>query len=147
MATQTLYGLGIEKIIKQDLDWVNDDIRVALATSAFTPNQDTDEFWSTISSYEASGTAYVAGGELLTNKTIVYDAGTNEIRLNADDVSWELSTITARWALIYKDSGDPATSALIGFVNFGSDKSSDNGAFALTFSANSVFKAVVAEAS
>ena len=142
--TTNLYGLGLKAIVTQDVDWENDTIKVALVTSTYTPAQDTHDFWDDVSANEASGTGYTAGGETLGSKTITYDAATNEVRMDAGDVQWSSATITARYAVTYKDTGDAATSPLVGYIDFATDQSSSNGNFNLTFAANSVFKATVA---
>jgi hypothetical protein len=139
-----LYGLGMEKIAEASVDFLNDTVKVALVTSSYTFDQDTHDFWDDVSTNEVSGTGYTAGGETLGTKTVTYDAGTNEVRFDAADVTWTSSTITARYAVIYKDSGVAATSPLIALVDFGQDEVSSNGDFGITWAANSVFKITVA---
>ena len=144
MAAQTLYLLGQEKIFEQSIAWATDTIKVALVTSSYTPNQDTHDYWDDVVANEVSGTGYSAGGETLTSPTVTSDAGTNEIRMDAADVAWSGSTITARYAVIYKATGVNATSPLISYINFSTDQATVSGTFTLTFATNSVFKATVA---
>lgn len=69
-----------------DIDLLNDNIRVALLTSSYTPNIDTDTFWSDISANEASATTgYTAGGELLTGKTTTVDTAADDSTFDAAD--------------------------------------------------------------
>jgi len=141
--THTLYGLGIEKIAEQSIDWINDTIEIALCTNSYTPLQDTHEFFDDITN-EVVGTGYTAFGETLGTKTITYDAGSNEVRFDAADVTWSSSTITARYAIIYKNVSDTAASSpLIGWIDFDGDEVSTNGDFTITFATNSVFKITV----
>ena len=94
---------------------------------------------------EVSGTGYTAGGNTLANKTNAYNSGTNVIVLDADDTTWSSSTITARYAVIY--DATPATNAtrpLIGYVDFGSDQSSSNGNFTITWDATGIVRITVA---
>lgn len=140
MATTKTYGSLITKAFNKEIDWDTDTIKVALVTSAYTPNQDTHDYWDDVSANEASGTGYTAGGATLGSKTVTYTAGTNVTTFDAADVSWTTSTITARYAVIYDDS--PATAAtkpLIGYVDFGTDQSSSAGTFSIVWNASGIF--------
>jgi hypothetical protein len=53
--------------------------------------------------------------------------------LDAADVTWATSTITARYAVIYESTGTDATSALIAYVDFGADVVSSGGNFTITW--------------
>ena len=116
------------------IDYLSDTIKVSLHTSTYVPAQDTDEFFSAATN-EVSGTGYTAGGATLANKTLGYTAGTNVIKFDADDTSWATSTITARIAVIYKDTGTPSTSPVMGYVDFGADVISSGGTFQITWNA------------
>lgn len=118
-----------------DLD--TDTIKVGLVTSAYSPNIDTDEFYSDITN-EVSGTGYSAGGEALANKSVTQDNTDNEGVFDADDVTWAASTITARGAFLYKDTGVAATSPLICYFDFTTDKSSSSGNFTLQWDAEGI---------
>ena len=140
MATTKTYGRLIAKAFNKEIDWDTDTIKVALATSSYTPNQDTHDYFDDVVSYEVSGTGYTAGGETLASKTNAYTSGTNVTKFDAADVSWTTSTITARYAIIYDAS--PATNAtrpLIGYVDFGSDQSSSAGTFSIVWDAAGIF--------
>jgi hypothetical protein len=140
-----LYGKFIQKSFNKEVDWDSDTIKVALVTSGYAPDQDVHDYWDDVESFEASGTGYVAGGETLTNKTSTYDAPTNVITLDADDVTWSNSTITARYAVVYDASGgSSATNPLIGYVDFGSNQSSSNGNFTITWDATGIVRVTVA---
>lgn len=110
------YGKGRLK----NIDWVNDTIKLMLTTSGFTPNQDTDEYISDVTS-EVSGTGYPAGGFILTNKIKTYDGATNTVKYDADDIEVSNANFTARWGVIYKDTGNQATSPVIAYIDFGGD--------------------------
>lgn len=118
-----------------DLD--SDTIRVALVTSTYTPDQDAHEFFSDVTN-EVSGTGYTADGAALANKAVTQD-NTNDLgKFDADDVEWTTATITARAGVIYKDTGDPATSPLIRYVDFGEDKSTTGTTFKITWNASGI---------
>jgi hypothetical protein len=104
-----LYAKGKEKLLSSvnaiSLD--TDTIRVALVDNAYAQNLVTDEFYSSIS-------AHVLGtDQTLTNKTI-----TNGV-FDADDVTWTAVTAgaTSEGVVIYKDTGSPATSPLLAYID------------------------------
>jgi hypothetical protein len=140
-----LYGNFLLKALNKEVDWDTDTIKVALLTSSYTPNQDTHDYFDDVSSTEVSGTGYTSGGITLASKTNTYDSGTNVIMLDAADVTWSSSTITARYAVVYNDSGASAgAKALIGYVDFGSDQSSTNGNFTITWDSTGIVRITVA---
>lgn len=140
-----LYGSFIAKALNKEIDLDTDTIKVALLTSAYTPNQDVHDYFDDVVANEVTGTGYTAGGATLTGKTVSYNASTNETTFDADDVVLGSSTITARYAVVYDAS--PATNAtrpLIGYVDFTSDQSSTNGNFTITWDATGIVKITVA---
>jgi hypothetical protein len=140
-----LYGQFLSQALNKEIDWDTDTIKVALLTNAYTPDQDVHNYLDDVVTHEVSGTGYTAGGNTLANKTNSYNSATNVITLDADDTTWSSSTITARYAVIYDAS--PATNAtrpLIGYVDFGSDQSSSNGNFTITWDATGIVRITVA---
>jgi hypothetical protein len=111
-------------------DFLSDTVKVALTTSSYTPNQDTHDFFNDVTN-EVSGTGYTAGGSTLGSKTLA--ATNNVVKFDAADTSWATSTITARRAVIYKDTGTSSTSPLLAWVDFGADVSSSAGTFQITW--------------
>jgi hypothetical protein len=137
------YGNSLIKALNKEINWASDTIKVALVTSAYVPNQDTHAYWSDITT-EATGTGYTAGGTALASKTMTYNGTSNVITLDAADVTWAASTITARYAVVYDDT--PATAAtkpLLAYIDFGVDQSSNNGNFSITWDANGILKITV----
>jgi hypothetical protein len=140
-----LYGQFLSQALNKEIDWDTDTIKVALLTNAYTPDQDAHNYLDDVVANEVSGTGYTAGGNTLANKTNAYNSATNVITLDADDTTWSSSTITARYAVIY--DATPATNAtrpLIGYVDFGSDQSSSNGNFTITWDATGIVRITVA---
>lgn len=136
--TATLYGGFLQSLANKEIDLDSDTLRVILCTAAYTPDQDTHRYRSAVTN-EVSGTGYTATGVALTGVTVTYTAGTNTLTLDAADVSWANSTITARYAVIYDATpASDATRPLIGFVNFGADVSTSNGTFAITWDATGI---------
>lgn len=140
-----LYGQFISQALNKEIDWDTDTIKVALLSNAYTPDQDAHNYFDDVVANEVTGTGYTAGGNTLANKTNSYNSATNVITLDADDTTWSSSTITARYAVVYDAS--PATNAtrpLIGYVDFGSDQSSSNGNFTITWDATGIVRVTVA---
>jgi hypothetical protein len=138
-----LYGNFLVKALNKEVDWDTDTIKVALTTSSYTPNQDTHDYFNDVTN-EVTGTGYTAGGNTLASKTITYDDANNVIILDAADSTWASSTITARYAVVYASTGTASTSPLIGYVDFGSDQSSTNGNFTITWDSTGIVRVTVA---
>lgn len=140
-----LYGQFLLKALNKEVDWDTDDIKVALLSSNYTPDQDTHAYWSDVSADEVTGTGYDAGGKTLANASGSYDGPSNVVILTGDDVTWANSTITARYAVVYNNSGATAADkALIGYVDFGSDQASSNGNFTITWDSTGIVRLSVA---
>lgn len=139
------YGQFIGKALNKEIDWDTDDIKVMLVGSSYSPNQDTHDYLDDVVGNQVSGTGYTAGGVSLTGKTNTYDAATNTIVLDAADVTWPNSTVTARYAVIYNNSGaSNATKPLIAYVDFVSDQSSTAGNFTITWDPAGIVRATTA---
>jgi hypothetical protein len=143
--TAFLYGVPFKNLLDgtAPFDLNTDTIKAALAQSGYTPNQDTHDFFNDITN-EASGTGYTAGGKTLTTPTVAYDTATNVIKFDADDVAWTGATFTARYAIVYKDTGTPSTSPLLFYVDFGGDQAVSSGTFTINWHANGLITLTVA---
>jgi hypothetical protein len=125
-----------------DLD--TDTVKVMLLTSTHANDIDTQEYIDDVSANEVSGTGYTAGGATLANKAVTQDNTDNEGVFDADDVAWSTSTITARYAVVYKDTGVAATSPIICIQDFTTDKVSDAGTFTIAWNAEGIINAAQA---
>lgn len=144
MATAFWYGLGLKHALS-DVDWTADTIKVAATTSAYTPDQDAHEFFSSVTNELATANGYTAGGATLASKTLTYDATTNQVRLDAADTTWTaVGTLTARRFVIYKSTGAAGTSPLLGWVDNGTDASATDAPLTITWDATGVLRATVA---
>lgn len=129
---------GFKKnIMNGGIDLDTDTIKLMLTTSAYTADQDSHEFKSSVNN-EVAGTGYTAGGQALTSKAVTQDNTDNEGVFDADDVTWATSTITARYGVLYKDTGVAGTSPIICVLDFGSDKVSSAGNFTVTWGAEGI---------
>jgi protoporphyrinogen oxidase len=123
-------------LLNGGIDLDTDTIKVMLVTSSYTPSA-SHNFRSSVTN-EVSGTGYSAGGEVLANATVSDVAGVGV--LDGDDVTWSNSTITARGAVIYKDTGNASTDNLIGYVDFVSDQTSSDGSFTIQWNASGIIR-------
>lgn len=83
----------------------------------------------------------VVPGNDVTDNTVTWsEVGRAMVVLDGGTVSWPSSTITARYAVIYKDTGTGSTSPLIGFVDFGQDESSSSGTFQITWHTDGILR-------
>jgi len=132
-----IYNNFKKNIMNGNIDLDTDTIRVMLTTSDYTADADTHEFMNQVTN-EVTGTAYTANGEELTSAAVTADTTDDEGVFDADDVTWASSTITARYAVIYKDTGASTTSPLICCIDFTEDKSSSNGDFKIAWNAEGI---------
>ena len=117
-------------------------LKCALCTSTYTPDQDAHNFFDDITN-EVVGTGYTAGGKIMTttNPTVTGRVTT----FDCADTQWTSSTITARYAIIYDyTGGTAATNALIAWVDFDGDKSTENGTFKIAWNASGLLTFTVA---
>ncbi len=135
----TFYNSFKKKIMDGSIDLDTDTIKMALVSSAYTPDIDAHDFWDDVVANEvgASGT-YSAGGATLANKAVTQDNTDNEGVFDADDVSFTSATITARYAIFYKSTGVNSTSALICYDDFTTDKISTAGTWSYTVPAEGI---------
>lgn len=104
----TLYSEGKEAFLNGDIDWLNDDIKCVLVdTAAYTPNFATDDFLADIPSGDRIATSANLAGK--TSEDGVADANDVTFSTVSGDQSEAL--------VIYKDTGDAATSPLIAYID------------------------------
>lgn len=124
-----------KNIMNGNIDLDTNTIKVALVTSGYSPTQATHEFFNQVTS-EVTGTGYTAGGATLASAAVTASGGKGVF--DANDVTWANSTITARGAVIYKDTGASTTSPIVAYIDFGSDKVSSGGDFKITWNASGI---------
>ena len=124
------------------VDWADNagtTIKVALVTSDYVADIDTHLNFEDITN-EITGAGYVAGGIATLNRLVTVDLANDWSKFDADDAVWANSTLTARGAIVYLDTGNPADSTLIAFIDFIADKSSSAGDFIVQWHTDGVFR-------
>ena len=119
-----------------EIDFVNDDIKIALL-NAHTP-KDATQYFSQVKADEVVGPGYLEGGQSLVGKSVTLSGRT--IVFGANDTVWAVSTLAASHAVIYKDTGNPATSPLFQTKDFGGIKTSENAPFTVKYSNDGVLR-------
>lgn len=122
-----------------NIDMDTDTFKVMLCTSSYSPSKlhnRRDDITN-----EVTGTGYTAGGATLASVTFTQDDTNDLAKFDAADVTWATSTITARYAVVYKSRGGAASAdELVKVFDFGSDKVSVGAAFTLQFHADGVLQ-------
>jgi hypothetical protein len=103
-----LYDHGREHFLDGTISWSGADIKAVLVTSGYTAGKDltTDEYLAIID----------AGWRLSTSSNL----GAKDVAAgvaDAGDVTFSAVTGTGVYVVLYKDSGDPATSPLIACID------------------------------
>lgn len=130
MITQTIvnsYKKGLLEGVFNFSSTTTQVFKIALYTSAATLDANTTVYSATD---ESTGTGYTAGGQVLTistNPTL----SNNVAFISFDTVTWSITSITARGALIYKLDG--VTNPAIAVLDFGEDKTTSGGDFVINF--------------
>jgi hypothetical protein len=124
------------------VDWDTDVIKVALLTSSYTPiaSSHTNLIDVNLAANEVVGTGYTASGMVLGTPTFVFVGaapGSIKVRLDATDSVWTTATITARYAVLFKNS---SPWPLIAYIDFGTDKTSTAGDFTIQWNASGIIE-------
>jgi len=135
--TQTLTTSFKKELFEAVHNFTSHTIKIALYDSTATLNADTTAFSSSGELADGVG-GYSTGGNTLT-KVAPASSGTTAF-IDFSDTTWGSSTFTARGALIYNSS---ASNKAIAVLDFGSDKTTSNSTFTVTFPAGDSTNAIV----
>lgn len=111
------------------VDHDGDIFKIMLVTASYIPDRATHDYKDDVDANEVSGTGYTAGGNQIASPTVT--VASNVITWDANDpATWSQDAAgfsNARYAILYKDTGVAATSNLIAYNDFGSDKGNVSG--------------------
>jgi hypothetical protein len=137
MATGTIkwYGNAFLAAFNKEIDFNSDDIRIAHASSSYTPDQDAHDYWNDVVANEVTGTNVPANGTTLASCTVTYTGATNTVKLDAADYSIATATATGiAHSIIYdRTPSTDATRPLLGFVTWDTAMSPSAGPLSITF--------------
>ena len=136
--TQTLTTSFKKELFEAVHNFTSHTIKIALYDSTATLNADTTTYSDGDTGQVANGNGYDTGGKELT-KVAPASSGTTAF-IDFSDTTWGSSTFTARGALIYNSS---ASNKTIAVLDFGSDKTTSNSTFTVTFPTGDSTNAIV----
>ncbi len=131
-----LFNDALTSIVKGEILWNSDTIKVALYSTA--PDIDADTYLTDITG-EATGTGYTTGGNTLAGKSVTTDDTNNRTIVDATDAQWTGLTTTFRYIVVYQSTGNAATSRLITCIDLGSTQTLTNGTYDITWPVSGVF--------
>lgn len=105
------------------VDHDTDVIKLMLITAARAPVKATDVFKSDLGANEVAGTNYTPRGTDPGARTVTLATGV--VTFDGGNVTWLQNAAgftNARYGILYKDTGVDATSALIAYLDFVTDK-------------------------
>lgn len=117
------------------IDLLSDTIKIMLV-NGYTPNA-AHQYRDEVEAEEVIGTGYIDGGKTLAGRSV---SSVSPITFDADNVDWQSSSITATGAILYKDTGDAATSPLIAYFPYTGTKISTDGEFLHEWSASGILE-------
>jgi hypothetical protein len=118
---------------EHDLD--TDVLKIALYTSAAVLGADTTVY---VTAGESSGAGYTAGGNTLTNVTVL--SGDGIAYVDFDNPTWAGASFTARGALIYNSS---KSNKAMFVLDFGTNQTAVNENFVIDLPANNPTFAII----
>lgn len=122
-----------------DLATAGDTIKFLIADATHAPVA-ADEFLADATLTEVSGTNYTAGGETLGSQTATETGGTTTF--DGADITISESAggfADGRYGVLYKDTGNTATSPIIAFTDFGAAKGNTGGDLTFSWNASGIF--------
>ena len=135
--TQAVCNSFKSDVLQEGHQIKTDTLKIALFTSAASLSAGTSVY-STSNEVVSSG-GYAPGGGTLTGVTIslgATSAGGGAAIIDFADISFTSTTFSARGALIYNSTN---SNKAIAVLDFGSDKTSTNGTFTVSFPAAAIY--------
>ena len=137
--TAKVYGKAPLSWLNKEVNLLSDAIHGSLHTSAYTPDQDVHDYSDDLAG-EIASSGYTAGGQALAGKTLTYDAPTNTITFDANDIVYSTVSFTVRTVVIHdRTPGTAATRPLICYQQSDVDIVSTNGEWRAQWNAGGIF--------
>ena len=84
-------------------------LKLAFMATTYTPNEETHQYWSDVSSSIASGTTT----QTVSGTAVNIDTTNDRVEIDCDNVTETPVTTTTNKVVLFMDTGTPATSPLI----------------------------------
>ena len=125
-----IYNTFLSNLAAKAINVDTDAFKVMLVTSTYTPNVDTHNDRADVTN-QVTGPGYTAGGNTV-NVTATLNTANDRVDIVLPGTTWPTSTITARGAVYYLDTGTAGNDLLVCYIDFVTDKSSSADTFTLT---------------
>lgn len=134
-ATGKLYGNGLLNLLNGNVTWGSDDVYLALASSAYTPDIDAHDFWNDVTANEVTGTNWPAGGVQADGETLSLVTANNDVEFDVtDEVVASVTLSDGKHLIVYsRTNGTDATRELIGYATFDTALAPQGGTLTLDF--------------
>lgn len=119
--TAKWYLKGARELAKAGVNLESHTIKYALLDITHVPNTDAHDFFSDVSADEIVDANYTAGGATLTLAAPNEDTANDEVEYDAPNPTWP-GPVTAAFGVIYRDTGNAATSPLLILHNLDGDQ-------------------------
>lgn len=110
--------------------------KLMLLSDDYALDQDTHDRINDVSTYEAAGTGYPAGGLTLTGVATSADGPSNVVTLDADDVTG--ISVSCCYAVVYVDTGTPSTSPVLTITDLSGGTAVDLTVTGITWSSDGI---------
>ncbi|MEI6032428.1 MAG: hypothetical protein WCQ20_14890 [Synechococcaceae cyanobacterium ELA739] len=127
-----IYNSFWDDLARGNIDLDTDSFKAMLVSSSYSADKDAHLKRSSVTN-EVSGTGYSAGGTAVTI-TLAKDTANDRLTATFSSPSWASSSVTARGAVYYKNTGSASTDPLCFFVDFGSNVVSSGATFSISAS-------------
>lgn len=110
----------------EDIDFDNDQFKLALLTASYTPSINTHESYAALTG-QVVGDGYTTGGEDIPNTHTTYAAGVR--KFDADSVPFDPVSLTGiRYGAVYDNTPtDPAEKWLVALIDYESARETGEG--------------------
>jgi hypothetical protein len=136
-ATGKLYGNGLLNLLDGSVTWGTDDVYLALAATAYTPDIDAHDNWDDVVANEITGTNWAANGQQADGEALSLVGANNDVEFDiTDEVTATVTLTDGKHLIVYsRTNGTDATRELIGYGTFDTALAPQGGTLTLDFAA------------
>lgn len=142
-----IYSHFLEALANKEIDILDDELKIMLVSSSYTPNIHTDKYKSNITG-EINGEGYTLGG--LTLKNVKYTTSNGIATLKADNPRWtDLNIDNLKYAVIYDNTPFTSSSnldtakSLIAYIDYGKPLNVINAELEVEWNIDGIIKLII----